>query len=300
MSEEKEKKFVSLVNLAGNIFLFLIKIFVGALTGSFALIADSLNSFSDIFSSAITLIAVKISGKKADSDHPFGHERAENIAGLIIGILVLVIGIDLIREGITKIIFGTEIRFGFLAVIVLIITIAVKVFLAFFTQKTGKKTNSMALIAVSKDSFADVLISFTALTGVIGAVYGFGFLDPLMAVIISFYIIWNGIKIALDNSNQLIGKAPSTKVIEEIKEKALNVEGVKGIHEIRAQQLGNTVQVEIHVVVDENISAQESHSIEKSVQYSIESMKEINRAFVHVDLFKSDYFWNNEKLSGKK
>jgi cation diffusion facilitator family transporter len=300
MEKGKEKKFVSLVNLAGNIFLFLIKIFIGVLTGSIALIADSLNSLSDIFSSLIALIAVKISGKKPDTGHPFGHQRAESIAGLIIGILVAVIGIEIAKEGILKLISGNSIQFGFLALIVLAITIAVKLLLAFYTKITAKKTKSMALTAVSEDSKMDVLISVTALIGVFGAVNGFPFLDPLIAMLISVYVVWTGIKIAMQNSNLLIGKAPSKKLIEKIKKRVLEVEGVKGMHEIRAQYLGILVQVELHVVVNEKLSIQQAHSIGKNVQYALEAMEEIDRVFIHLDPFKASYFWNDEKLSGKK
>jgi len=297
---EKEKKIVSLVNLAGNLFLFLIKIFIGLLTGSIALLADAINSLSDIFTSAITLIAVRISCKEPDKEHPFGHERAESISGLITGILIIVIGLELIREGTIKLVFGNTIQLGFLAVTVLLITMAVKSILAVYTKKTAEKTRSTALNAISEDSKADVLISFAALIGVIGAMNNYNFLDPLMALVISVYVIWNGMKIALDNSNQLIGKAPSKELIEKIKEKAMEVKGVKGVHDIKGQCVGNSVQVEIHIELDERISIQEGHSIGKNVQYSVESMKEINRAFIHLDPFKQSYFWNSGKLSRKK
>ncbi|MBU2099797.1 MAG: cation diffusion facilitator family transporter [Candidatus Micrarchaeota archaeon] len=302
MKEEKtkEKKIVSLLNLAGNVFLFLIKIFIGFLTGSVALIADSLNSLSDIFSSSLALIAVKISDKKPDEGHPFGHQRIESIAGLIIGILVAVIGVETAKEGLMKLFFGNEIRFGLAALIVLAITIALKLFLAFYTKRIAEKTKSMALHAVSQDSRMDVLISITALIGVFGAVNGFPFLDPLMALVISVYIVWTGIKIALENSNLLIGKAPKKELIEEIKRKALEVEGVKGVHDVRAQHLGVLVQVEVHIELNEKLSVQQAHSIGKNVQYALEAMKEIDRAFIHLDPFKAVYFWNNEKLSGKK
>ncbi|MFH1664306.1 MAG: cation diffusion facilitator family transporter [archaeon] len=296
-----EKSLVSLVNLAGNIFLFLIKIFVGALTGSFALLADAVNSFSDIFSSSIALIAVKISSKEPDEDHPFGHERIESVTGLVIGILVAVVGVELIKEGLLKLVFGNKVQFGLIAIIVLLITIALKIFLSVYTKKVAEKTKSMALLAVSEDSKADVIISFTALIGVFGAINNYSFLDPLMALVISVYIIRSGIRIALENSNQLVGTAPPKKTIEEIKLKAMEVDGVKNVHDIRAQYLGNLVQVEIHVVVDEKISVQEAHSIGKTVQYSIEEMEEIDRAFIHIDpFFNAGYFWGNAKLLGKK
>jgi cation diffusion facilitator family transporter len=300
MKKEKEKKLVSLANLSGNIFLFLIKVFIGLITGSFALIADSLNSLSDVLSSIITLVAVKVSHKKADECHPFGHQRVESIAGLIIGIIIILIGVELIKESFLKIILGNEIKFGFTAITVLLITIAVKLMLSFYTKKTGEKTKSMALIAMGEDSKTDVLISVTALIGVFGAMNNYNFLDPLMALIISVYIIASGIKIATQNSNQLIGKAPPTELIKKIERKAMEIEGVKGVHEIKAQYLGVVVQVELHVVVNENISIQKAHSIGKNVQYAIESMQEIDRAFIHLDPFKASYFWNNEKLSEKK
>ncbi len=295
MKKNKEKKIISLLNLSGNVFLFLIKIFIGVLTGSFALIADSLNSLSDVFSSLIALISVKFSCKKPDNCHPFGHERIESITGLIIGIIVAVIGVELIKESIIKIILGNEIKSGFLAVIVLLITIIVKLVLAFFTKKSSDKTKSIALFAIAEDSKLDVLISFTALIGVIGAIKGYLILDPLMALIIAFFVIWNGIKIGIKSSNQLIGKAPSEKIIKKIKLKAIEVKGVKGVHHIKAQYLGSLVQVEIHIVINENLSIQQAHSIGKNVQYEIESMEEIDRVFIHLDPFKVNYFWNNTK-----
>lgn len=295
MNSEKEKKVVSLFNFSANIFLFLIKFFIGILTGSFALIADSLNSLSDVFSSFIAFFAVKMACEKPDDCHPFGHQRAESIAGLIIGILVVVIGVEVIKEGSLKLFFGSEIKLGLLALIVLFISIVIKLFLGFYSKKTGEKTKSMALTALSKDAFADVLISVAAGIGVIGAMNNYSFLDPLMALVISVYIIWSGIKIAMENSNQLIGKAPKKELIEKIKKKAMETKGVKGVHDIKAQYLGILVQVEIHVEVDESLSIQQAHSIGKNVQYGIESMEEIDRAFIHLDPFKGSYFWSNEK-----
>ncbi|PIN98245.1 MAG: hypothetical protein COT90_05220 [Candidatus Diapherotrites archaeon CG10_big_fil_rev_8_21_14_0_10_31_34] len=292
---EKEKKVVSIVNLAGNIFLFLIKIFIGMLTLSVALIADSLNSLTDIFSSLVAFIAVKISGKKPDEDHPFGHERAESIAGLIIGVLIVVIGFEILKEGIMKLLFGNEVRFGFIAIVVLLITIGLKLFLAYYNKRIAGKTKSMALDALSRDAFADVVTALTAAIGVFGAINGFPFLDPLMALVISVYIMWNGIKTILINTGQLMGKAPPKELIQRISNKAFEVKGVKGVHDIKAQYLGVLVQVEIHVVVDETISIQKAHLIGKNVQYSIESMEEIDRVFIHLDPFKGNYFWDNKK-----
>ncbi len=296
MNKLQEKKFFTILNLAGNVFLFLIKIFIGLLTGSIALIADSLNSLSDMFSSSLGFVAVRIASKKADSGHPFGHERAESIAGIVIGVLVIVIGIEIAKEGLIKLIFGNEIQFGLLAVIVLLITIAVKTFLAFQNKRIGTKNKSMVFFAMAEDCKADVLISISALIGVVGAMNGFTFLDSLMALLISVYIIWNGTKIVLEGSNQLIGKAPSKKIIQEIKEQAMEIQGVKGVHDIKAQILGNKIQVEVHIILDESISIDKAHSIGKNVQYSIESIKDIERAFIHLDPFKGSYFWNNEKL----
>lgn len=276
-------KKATLINIGGNTALFGLKITAGLLSGSIALISDALNSLSDIASSISTFVLVKIADKEADEGHPFGHRRAEPIAGLILAIFAGILGFEVIRSSFERLYSDVKVEAGLFTILVPVITIVTKLLMAQHFKKVGRMFNSPALMATSVDSMMDVFVSVAALIGIGGVMFGYWYLDPLAGFVISLWIIYAGYRIGLDNIAYLMGEAPPTEMMKEIRSAAINVRGVKAINTVRAHFVGNFIHVEIHIEVDKDMPTFDSHAIGKAVEKQVESIGAIEKAFVHID-----------------
>ncbi len=279
----KLAKKATILGIVGNIVLFLLKTIVGIAYGSIAVISDAINSFTDIIASIIVFISVKVSSKMADDGHPFGHHRAEPIAGLIVAIFTGILGFEVIIIAFNKLLIGDGFVRGIAPIIVMGFTLVVKFGMYIYCVKVGREVKSTAIMASAKDHRNDVLISLAALLGVSGAYVGYGFLDPLVALLIGGWVIYSGYEIGVDNIKFLMGEAPSLELMEKIKDNALKCGGVKGINDVRAHYVGVLLQVEVHIEVDRKLTIYRAHSIGKKVQHCIENMEDVDRAFVHID-----------------
>jgi cation diffusion facilitator family transporter len=273
----------TIVMIACNAFLFVIKITAGITSNSLAVISDAMNSVTDIISSVVIYFAVKVSAKQADEGHPFGHHRAEPIAGLIVAIFAGILGFEIFRTSVFQLVSLHEHNIGIFTILVLLISIGMKFIMSIYFKKTSHTINSPALLASSIDSRNDVYISATALVGVIGGFYGYPKMDDIMAILISFWIIYFGYKIGIQNIDYLMGSQPEAGIMEEIKAKACAVAGVLGIHDIRAHYVGNYIHVEIHISLNQHLTLTEAHEIGKNVQRTVENIEIIHKAFVHID-----------------
>jgi cation diffusion facilitator family transporter len=270
-------------NIVGNTALFILKITAGLMSGSIALISDALNSFTDIISSIAVFICVRISGKQADEGHPFGHSRAEPIAGIIVAILAGILGFELIRSSFERLFTAPEIDITSFTVIALLITIVVKLVMSWYFRRIAKAVHSSAIMASSVDSLMDVFVSVAALIGVVGAYFGLSILDPLAGFVISFWIIYTGYKIGVENIDYLMGSSPGPALMEEIKNAALGVDKVKGLNTVRAHYVGNFIHVEIHIEVDKDMSTGDAHAVSDAVEVSLDNIDALDRSFVHID-----------------
>ncbi len=273
----------SLINVVGNTALFVLKLWAGLLSGSIALISDALNSLNDIAASIATFICIRISSKQADEGHPFGHSRAEPIAGIIIAILAGILGFEVLRVSVSRFIVPREAEIGVFALSVPVITIVVKLSMSYYFKRVGRAMKSPALIATSTDSLMDVLVAFAALIGIVGVRLGYGYLDPAAGLVISLWIIYAGYRIGVENIDYLMGKSPEPGLMEDIKEATLGVEGVRAINTVRAHYVGNFIHVEIHIEVAADLPTLDSHAIGKAVERSMEHIGAIDKACVHID-----------------
>jgi cation diffusion facilitator family transporter len=276
-------KKATILNIVGNIILFILKLVVGLLYNSIAVISDAINSFTDIIASIIVFISVKVSGKRADKGHPFGHHRAEPIAGLIVAIFTGILGFEVIKFAFDKLLEGNGFVKGIAPIIVMGITLILKGGMYVYTVNVCKKIKSPALLASAVDHRNDVLISIAVLIGVSGAYFGYGFLDPLVALIVGLWVIYSGYMIGIDNLKFLMGESPSNELMDKIKKIALKVDCVKGINDVRAHYVGVLLQAEVHIEIDRKLTIYRAHTIGKKVQNKLERLEEINRAFVHID-----------------
>lgn len=273
----------TLIGLAGNIFLFAIKLIAGFISGSLALISDAINSLTDIFASIAIFICVRVSDKEADEGHPFGHHRAEPIAGLIVAILAGVLGFEVIRVSVERLISPETLSIGFLSLMVPIVTIITKSVMAWHLKRVGELANSPAIKASAFDSFNDVFVSFTALIGILGAQQGYDLMDPIAGFFISLWIIYAGYKIGVENIDYLMGKSPDREFMKLIEDATKGTIGVKSLNKIRAHYVGNFIHVEMHIAVDKNLSTFDSHAIGEDVERRLERFDAIEKAFVHID-----------------
>ncbi len=273
----------TIIGLAGNIFLFTIKIIAGIFSGSLALISDAINSLTDIVSSIAIFICVRVSDKEADEGHPFGHHRAEPIAGLIVAILAAILGFEVIRISVERLMSGEKISVGFLSLVVPIITVAAKGLMAWHFKRVGDYVNSPAIKAGAFDSLNDVFVSIAAFIGILGTMQGYYLMDPIAGFLISLWIIYTGYRIGVENVDYLMGKSPDRKFIKLIEDAAKGTSGVKSLNKIRAHYVGNFIHVEMHIAVDKNLSTFDSHAIGEDVEARIEKFDAIEKAFVHID-----------------
>ncbi len=274
---------VSLYSVLLNILLFTGKIIIGVLSHSLAVLSDAFNSLLDILSYTGVYIAVKESNKRADKSHPFGHHRAEPIAGLVIAIFAGILSFEIAKNAVLNFYRSVVIEYSAAAIIVLLIAIVLKTGMFLYLKKEGEKLKRPAIKAAAIDSKNDVLGSFVALFGLIGATLGFPMMDSIAAIFISISILYSGYEIARENINYLMGHAPDEDILKKIKKKTLTVKGVKGFNEVNAHFVGPYVHVEIHIEVDKGMETQKSHDIGKKVQLAVQKLDEVDKAFIHVD-----------------
>ncbi len=238
---------------------------------------------TDIVSSAAIMYSVHVSLKKPDEEHQFGHNAAQPIAVFIIALFSAIVGIEIIKESVKRIIEPTSSEITLPVYLVLVFTVIVKIILMRYQSKVGKAFKSPGLKASAVDSMNDVLASLLSLIGVAGIEFGYPKLDGIVGIFIALFILKSGYEIAKENINYLMGKAADEDMILEIANKALKVEGVKGINDLKSHYVGNKFHVEIHIEVDKNITTQDSHETGVGVRNEILKIADINQVFVHID-----------------
>jgi len=278
-----EAKKANILSIAGNIFLFIFKLVIGLMTNSIAVISDAMNSFMDSITSIITFCCMKIAAKHADKDHPFGHHRAEPIAAMFIAMLITIIGLEIIHSSFSRIFNHAALNISTSVIIVYFIVIIVKAILLYYTKYAIKTTRSEALRAMAVDHRNDIILSSAIIIGFVGIRMGYGVIDPILALLVAVYIIKSGWEIGLRNMKYLMGEAPEPKLLEMIKEKAVSVKGVIRVHDVKAHYIGLLLNVEIHAELDRNLKLIQAHDIEKEVQKAVQSLDDVERAFVHID-----------------
>jgi cation diffusion facilitator family transporter len=274
---------ITVLGVVLNCFLFIIKLLGGLLSGSLALLSDSFNSLTDILASLAIFLAVKVGAKKADMDHPFGHRRAEPIAGLVVAIFAAILGFQVLSDAFRSFFEPRDLSINLLIFIIITVSIAVKVYMYVLFRVAAKRIQSPAMKASSVDYRNDILVSFSVLIGAFFGYIGYPIGDTIVAVFIGSFILYSGFKIGMENLDFLMGKVPGEEIIGRLKEKALSIEGVRQLNDVRAHYLGNFIQVEIHIEVNRRMSTERSHNIAKQVQMLLQEEEIVDYAFVHID-----------------
>lgn len=253
-------KLAGIVGIFSNGLLCAMKIIIGLVSSSIAIVADGINNLADASSSIITLIGFRLAAAPEDKNHPYGHARIEYLTGLFISILIIVLGLQLLRSSFDKVLHPDPLSFRYVTVVVLAIAIGIKVWQAFFNISLGRKINSVALIATGADSRNDVIATAAVLLSVIiGKLFHLQ-LDGYMGCLVALFIIWSGIQLIRETTSPLLGEAPDQELVKAIAKTALSQEGVLGIHDLVVHNYGpGKIFASIHIEVDAKEDLMKSH-----------------------------------------
>lgn len=288
ISNEKRLKIgykVSIVTIIGNIILSIIKIAIGIIAHSKAMIADGVHSISDVFTTIGVIIGLKLSSKKADKEHPYGHEKLESLTSVFLGIALLLVSLWIGFSGIKNLIYDNYVIPGRLAIFAAILSIVSKEAMYWYTLKYAKKINSTSLKADAWHHRSDSFSSIGALIGIIGARMGFPMLDSAVAIVIGIIIIKVSYDILKQSINQLIDTSVSDDIIKEMKKEISSISGVKNIDNLKTRLHANKIYVDVEISVESEISVEEGHNIAKNVHNIIEENKDVKHCMVHVNPF---------------
>ena len=239
--------------------------------------ADGINNLSDCGSSVVSLISFKIASKPADKKHPYGHQRIEYVASMIISFLILIVAVELVKESVNKIINPSESVFSYLTLAALIVSILVKLFMFFYQKNLAKKINSEVLKASAKDSISDTIATTAVLVGVIVSKFTSFNLDGYLGILVSLFIAWSGISVLKDTISELVGKAAPKEVIDEIKEKILSYPQVLGIHDLSVYSYGpDKYYASVHIELDSDMDVVSAHEIIDTIEKDFSEETEVS------------------------
>ena len=266
--ENRSKKIVrtSFVGILTNLGLVAVKAFVGIVAMSVSIIMDAINNFSDALSSVITIVGTKLSQKKPDAKHPYGHGRIEYLTSLIISIIILIAGSSAIFESILTIIQGNKPTFNTLSVILISIAVVVKILLGLYFRYVGKKVNSEALKGSGIDALFDALLSLATLVAIIVALIWDVNIEGYVGVIIGLFMIKSGIDVLRTSLSSIIGERTSKETSEAIKKLVCSNEEVKGAYDLIVNNYGPDRGIgSIHIEVDDTLTAKEIHPLTRRI-----------------------------------
>ena len=276
------------VGIGLNILLFMGKFFAGQLSGSIADTADAFNTLSDAGSSAVTLLGFRLAGKKPDTDHPFGHGRIEYISGLIVAGLILLMGVELAKSSFDKILHPEEVTFSALAVVILAVSVAVKLYMWFYNRRIGGKLRSAAMEATAMDSLSDAAATFAVLLAtLIGKWTGLA-VDGYVGLLVALFILFSAYKAAKETLSPLLGQAPDPELVQRIRDIVAEHDTVVGIHDLVVHDYGPGRQmVSLHAEVPASGDILELHDVIDNIERELHEKLHV-QAVIHMDPIVTD------------
>ncbi len=239
------------VGIALNLLLFAGKWLAGILSGSIAVTADAFNNLSDAGSSVITLIGFKLSGQKPDPEHPFGHGRMEYISGLFVSVAILIMAFELVKTSVGKIISPEPVEGSALILLILAASVLVKLYMAYYNRKIGKKISSAAMAATAADSLSDTVSTAAVFLATVLSMTAGWQIDGWCGLLVGIFIFYSGVKAMKETIDPLLGQAPDRELVEKIRKLVTGYPSVKGIHDMIIHDYGpGRLMVTLHVEVD--------------------------------------------------
>ena len=286
-------RYVTALAIIVNLILTIIKLVIGLLIGSTALLADGIDSFLDIMTTIFAYIGVRIAAKKPDLNHPYGHQKMEVFFSLGIFVFITYSCIQIFLNALDKIILQQAFVFEISGLITAIFSICMKLILAYSVLSVGKRVNSPALIANAKNFRTDVLSSVLVSASMIFAYFNLGLLDPIIAIIICGFIAYTGLTIFIEGFDILVDKAPPNTILKSIEQITMDVEGVKEVHLVRARYLQQGIIGDMHILVDPMLTVFEGHEISEIVASRLK--EELNVSMlVHLEPFIDEQSLKNK------
>jgi cation diffusion facilitator family transporter len=290
--EEKTVKHISTTSILANLVLSAFKFFAGVFGHSEALVSDSIHSLSDVFSTIIVIIGIRVASKEPDKNHQYGHERFESVTAILLSIVLAITGFGIGLNGFNKIIEKSYLNAQIpttIALIAALTSIIVKESMYWYTRFGAKKINSGALMADAWHHRSDALSSVGSLIGIIGAKNGFPILDPIATLVICIFILKAAYDIFKDGINKMVDTAIPSKVLDSIRNEVMEVEGVIDIDLLKSRQFGNKCYVDVEISVDGNLKLFAAHEIAAKVHNNIETkFPNVKHCMVHVNPYNID------------
>lgn len=278
---------VSMVSIVANFVLTIFKLLAGIIAHSGAMISDAIHSASDVFSTVVVIIGVRISGRESDKDHPYGHERMECVAAIVLATILAVTGLGIGYSAVGKIAGGDYAGLivpGRLALVAAVLSIVVKEGMYQYTRVNAKRIDSGALMADAWHHRSDALSSIGALIGIAGSRMGFPIADPVASLVICFFIEKAAYEIFMDAVNKMVDKACEDEVETEFAQCASVQDGVLGVDLLHTRVFGNKIYVDIEIRVDGDKTLREAHGIAERVHDAIEkNFPKVKHIMVHVN-----------------
>ena len=287
IEEEKTRNayvyLASIVGILCNLILSIIKISVGFISGSVSITADGFNNLSDMASSIITMIGIKLANRPADKEHPFGHGRMEYLSALVVAFMVMLVGVQFVKTSFERILNPVAVSFEIIPFILLLISLLIKLWLSRFNKYMGLKINSTALKAASVDALGDVFTSSCVLISFLAAKFTALPIDGYVGLIVSAAILYAGYSLIKDTISPLLGEAPDEELVKKIKQGVLSYDNIIGVHDLIIHNYGvGKCMASIHAEIPSNIDLVTIHEIIDSAEREISQKLNIYLV-IHMD-----------------
>lgn len=271
------------MGIALNLLLFAGKLAAGALSGSIAVTADAFNNLSDAGSSVVTLLGFRLAGKKPDADHPFGHGRMEYVSGLAVAGLILLMGAELAKSSVEKILRPESVSFSWLAAAILLVSIGVKVYMYLYNKAVGKKIRSAAMAATASDSLSDAAATAAVLLAMLVGHWSGVQLDGWTGLLVALFILWSAVQAARDTVSPLLGQSPDPLLVKEIEELVMAHDAVVGVHDLVVHDYGPGRRIiSLHTEVPADGQVLALHDVIDNIEAEL-SRKLHCEAVIHMD-----------------
>ena len=289
-------RLAGIIGIFCNLLLCGCKLLAGVLAGSLAMTADAFNNLSDAGSSIVTLIGFKLAGAPADDDHPFGHGRMEYLSAMGVAVLIILAGFELATSAFDKILHPVASTFSWVSVVILAVSIAVKLWMAVFNRRIGKKIRSDALCAAGLDSRNDIICTGVVLVSSLLGLWLPVSIDGYVGMAVALFVIWSGFTVIRDTVSPLLGQAPDPELVQGIQQTVLAYDGVVGIHDLIVHDYGpGRMFVSLHAEVPEDQPISKSHDVIDNIEMELQEKFNI-LSCIHMDPVDTD---NPETLALK-
>lgn len=276
-------KLSGIVGIVCNVLLFAAKFILGTVTASVAITADAFNNLGDASSGIVSFLGFKMASRPADKEHPYGHARYEYLAGLTVCVLILVIGVELLKESFGKIVHPEPVAFSWVTILVLVLAIGVKLWLAVFNRSIGKKINSQTLLATAADSRNDVIATGAVILATVLSHVTKLSLDGYMGLLVALFILYSGVNLIKETLDPILGKAADEDLVREIEKRIMGYPGVFGTHDLMIHDYGpGRLFGSVHVEVAAEEDVLKSHDMVDNIERDF--LSELNiHLIVHMD-----------------